>query len=97
MTFEEQIEKQSRLIEYMRNVVKAYTDTYQSIGAHLKEMDDAGDDEPAPEMDDEIMLCFDQIQPILTLYEDTKPENIDKTLAGHSASLMQKIGNRTLN
>lgn len=88
-------EKQDKLIEYMRNVVKAYVDTYQRIGEELKNLGDG--DEPSEEMEDDMELCFDQIQPLLTLYEDTKPENIDETLAGHSASALHKLAKTTLN
>jgi hypothetical protein len=89
------ITKKNQTIEYMRNIVKAYTDTYTGIGTFLKEMEE--DDDVPQEIEDDIVLCFDRLQALLTLYEDTKPENIDKTLAGYSSSQINKIGNNTLN
>jgi t-SNARE complex subunit (syntaxin) len=92
---QEEVKKQAEVIQYMRTVVKAYTDTYQAIGDQLKALDE--DEEPSQEMEDNIEMCFNQIQPLLTLWEDTLPENIDETLAGHSASAINKIGNTSLN
>lgn len=83
------------ICQYMRNVVKAYVDVYEDIGRQIKQLGD--DEEPSEELEGNMELCFDVIQPLLTLYEDTKPENIDETLAGHSLSAINRITNPTLN
>lgn len=95
MTEKEIIGRQADTIQYMRGVVKAYVDTYQAIGTQLKELGE--DEEPSQGMEDDIEMCFNQIQPLLTLWEDTLPENIDATLAGHSSSAINKVGNTSLN
>lgn len=91
----ESLNKQYAIIQYMRNTVKAYVDTYQNIGNQLKALED--DEEPSQGMEDDIEMCFNQIQPLLTLWEDTLPENIEATLAGHGLSAINKVGNTSLN
>jgi hypothetical protein len=93
------VAKQQKLIEYMRSTVKSYIDIYMCIGQKLEEADnnDVEESEVMAELDDVVMQCHDLLQPVITLWEDTKPENIDETLAGHSISQMQRVTSFTLN
>ena len=89
------ITEKNEIIEYVRNVVRDYVTVYQNIGNKLKDMGDDG--EPDADMETDIEQCFDAIQPLLTLYEDTKPENIEKTLAQYKLLKSRYFGNNTLN
>ncbi len=94
----ETIDKQQKIIVYMRNTVKAYIDVYLNIGQRLEAADDDADEEEImAQMDDLVMQCHDLLQPVLTLWEDTKPENIDETLAGHGTSQIKRIFSSTIN
>jgi hypothetical protein len=87
--------REQDIIDYMREVVSAYVTVYQNIGNKLKDMGDDG--EPDSDLEIDIEQCFDTIQPLLTLYEDTKPENIDRTLAQYKLLKSRYFGNNTLN
>ena len=89
------INEKNEVIEYIRGVVRDYVTVYQHIGDKLKVMGDDG--EPDVDMEADIEQCFDTIQPLLTLYEDTKPENIEKTLAQYKLLKSRYFGNNTLN
>jgi hypothetical protein len=89
------ISEKNEVIAYMRDVVKAYVDIYERIGNKLKELDD--DEEPDSDMEVDIEQCFDTIQPLLSLYEDTRPENIEKTLAQYKLLKTKHVSNITLN
>lgn len=88
------IEKQAKIIAYMRSVVKQYVDAYEAIerkitqGSVLRE---------EPDMDQEVFDCHNALQPVLTLWGDTKPENIDSTLAGFAAGAIHIIPTKLVN
>lgn len=91
----EKIETQQKVIDYMRQTVAAYVNVYHRIGVVLNALEE--DEETPIEMENEIMQLHDLLQPILTLYEDTKPENIPALLAGHGLSQIKRAASNTIN
>jgi len=87
--------EQQRVIDYIRSVVKCYVDSYQMIEAKLLDAQDAGATEEESDillhsLDQEVQHCLECLQPVLTLWEDTQPENITTTLAGNKLKNLKR-------
>lgn len=94
------------LILYMRETVKQYVLVYNLIAPIVKRLEEMQEgeewtDEDEPEFQEYMDLnaelnvltlsMHNTLQPILTMYEDTLPENIQNTLEGRSPSKMNMI------
>jgi hypothetical protein len=77
---------QQSTINYMRSIVKRYVDNYNMIETALISTDPDQRDSVLNSMDDIVVNCHASLQPVLTLWEDTKPENVKNTLAGKTFS-----------
>ena len=81
-------------IKYMRGIALNYSQLYIKMQETIFQLEEVDSTEKElkekleEDCQDLILTMFNALQPILTMYEDTKPENIQNTLDGKSMSKM---------